>query len=101
MRVSSGDSRVQGGVTKTGNGHARRLLVEAAWHHRARIGPAAICGAAGTPAPPAARARGTPPTTACTPAGPVSTAQETPVVANAAIARELAGWCWSLAVMHD
>ena len=24
-----------------------------------------------------------------------------PVVANAAIARELAGWCWSLAVMHD
>ena len=24
-----------------------------------------------------------------------------PVVANAAIARELAGWCWSLAVMDD
>jgi hypothetical protein len=24
-----------------------------------------------------------------------------PVVANAAIARELAGWCWSLAVMPD
>jgi transposase len=23
------------------------------------------------------------------------------VVANAAIARELAGWCWSLAVMSD
>ena len=33
---SSGASRVQGSVTKTGNGHARRLLVEAAWHHRAR-----------------------------------------------------------------
>ncbi len=32
---SSGASRSQGGVTKTGNGHARRLLVEAAWHHRA------------------------------------------------------------------
>ena len=34
---SSGATRSQGGVTKTGNGHARRLLVEAAWHHRARI----------------------------------------------------------------
>ena len=33
---SSGTSRVQGAITKTGNTHARRLLVEAAWHHRAR-----------------------------------------------------------------
>ena len=24
-----------------------------------------------------------------------------PVIANVAIARELAGWCWSLAVMDD
>ena len=31
---SSGDSRSQGSITKTGNGHARRLLIEAAWHHR-------------------------------------------------------------------
>ena len=36
---SSGATRVQGGVTKTGNGHARRLLVEAAWHHRAPYRP--------------------------------------------------------------
>ena len=27
-------SRSQGSITKTGNTHARRLLVEAAWHHR-------------------------------------------------------------------
>ena len=33
---SSGASRVQGSITKTGNSHVRRLLVEAAWHHRAR-----------------------------------------------------------------
>ena len=32
---SSGQSRVQGSITKTGNAHVRRLLVEAAWHHRA------------------------------------------------------------------
>jgi hypothetical protein len=25
---------VQGGVTRTGNSHARRLLIEAAWHYR-------------------------------------------------------------------
>ncbi|WP_227000709.1 IS110 family RNA-guided transposase [Protaetiibacter intestinalis] len=33
---SSGQSRVHGPITKTGNGHTRRLLVEAAWHHRPR-----------------------------------------------------------------
>jgi hypothetical protein len=31
---SSGGRRSQGSITKTGNSHARRLLVEAAWHHR-------------------------------------------------------------------
>src|SRR5674536_232234 len=31
---SSGGSRSQGSITKTGNTHARRLLVEAAWQHR-------------------------------------------------------------------
>jgi len=27
--------------------------------------------------------------------------QKRPVIANVAIARELAGWCWSLAIMPD
>jgi transposase len=31
---SSGPTRRQGAITKTGSGHARRLLVEAAWHYR-------------------------------------------------------------------
>lgn len=31
---SSGDSRRQGGITKTGNGRARRALTEAAWAYR-------------------------------------------------------------------
>lgn len=30
---SSGESRKQGGITKTGNRHVRRLLIEAAWHY--------------------------------------------------------------------
>jgi transposase len=31
---SSGAKRRQGGITKAGNSHLRRLLVEAAWHYR-------------------------------------------------------------------
>lgn len=31
---SSGPSRTQGGITKSGNGHVRRMLVEAAWSYR-------------------------------------------------------------------
>ena len=31
---SSGTSRVQGSITKAGNTHVRRLLIESAWHHR-------------------------------------------------------------------
>jgi len=31
---SSGGQRRQGGITKTGNGHARRMLVESAWSYR-------------------------------------------------------------------
>jgi len=37
---SSGNTRRLGEITKTGNGHARRILIEAAWNYRfpARIG---------------------------------------------------------------
>ncbi len=31
---SSGQTRRQGAITKSGSRHARRLLVEAAWHYR-------------------------------------------------------------------
>ena len=33
---SSGEQRRQGSITKAGNAHVRRLLVEAAWHARRR-----------------------------------------------------------------
>ena len=32
--ASTGEQRRLGSITKTGSGHARRLLVEAAWHYR-------------------------------------------------------------------
>src|SRR4029079_3034742 len=31
---SSGMKHARGGITKTGNAHVRRVLVEAAWHYR-------------------------------------------------------------------
>jgi len=38
---ASGDSAHRGKITKTGNGHIRRVLVQAAWQYRhtARVGP--------------------------------------------------------------
>ena len=99
---SSGSTRVQGGVTKTGDGHARRLLIEAAWHHRARYRPGQDLRRRWDAASPAARARGQAANRRLH-ARWVSFDQrkKCPVVANAAIARELAGWCWSLAVLDD
>jgi transposase len=98
---SSGTSRAQGSITKTGSTHARRLLIEAAWHHRTRYLPGKTMHDRWELAPPAARTRGD--------AGNrrlhtrwvgFNLRRKKPVVANAAIARELAGWCWSLAVLE-
>jgi transposase len=99
---SSGQSRVQGSITKTGNSHVRRLLVEAAWHHRARYVVGKTMHDRWELATPAARARGD--------AGnrrlharwdTFRARRKRSVIANVAIARELAGWCWSLAVLEE
>lgn len=99
---SSGSSRVQGPITKTGNGHVRRLLVEAAWHHRSRYRPGKTMRDRWELATPAARARGD--------LGNrrlharwvrFIDRKKKNTIANTAIARELAGWCWSLAVMEE
>jgi transposase len=56
---SSGQQRSQGSITKAGNTHARRLLVEAAWHHRRDYrNPGAAMRARWNLASPAAKARG-------------------------------------------
>jgi len=99
---SSGASRVQGAITKTGNSHVRRLLIEAAWHHRAGYVVGKTMRDRWELASPAARARGD--------AGnrrlharwnTFRARRKRHVVANVAIARELAGWCWSLAVLEE
>jgi transposase len=99
---SSGTSRAQGPITKTGNTHVRRLLVEAAWHHRPHYTVGKTMRDRWDLAPAAARSRGD--------EGNRRLhhrwvrfigRRKQSTVANAAIARELAGWCWSLAVMED
>jgi transposase len=99
---SSGTQRWQGSITKTGNTHARRLLVEAAWHHRRTYRPTATMRARWDLASPAARARGHAGNHRLHQRWVEFTARhKKPVVANVAIARELAGWCWSLATLDD
>jgi transposase len=99
---SSGASRSQGGITKTGNGHARRLLVEAAWHHRpAYRAPGADLRRRWQQASPAARDRGRRANHRLhTRWAHFDARGKRSVVANAAIARELAGWSWPLAVLE-
>lgn len=81
----------------TGNSHVRRLLVEAAWHHRARYVVGTTMCDRWELASPAARARGD--------AGNRrlharwNTFRDPPQAASGRQrrdARELAGWCWSL-----
>ena len=98
-----------------GGDHARRVgsprpataTPAACWSRRPgttapRIGPGAICGAAGTRRPGGSRARGQAANRRLHARwARFDERKKRPVVANAAIARELAGWCWSLAVLDD
>ena len=97
---SSRQSRAQGEITKSGNGHARRLLVEAAWHHRPRYCAGKTMRDRWELAPAAARARGDAGNRRLHQRWVKFTERRKPnTVANVAIARELAVWCWSLAVL--
>jgi hypothetical protein len=96
-----GGGRNQGSITKTGNTHARRLLVEAAWHHQRLLRPASTAVALRrAKVSPAVRARGLAADQRLHRrwAGLTAPGKEPSVIA-VAVARELAGWCWSLATM--
>jgi transposase len=98
---SSGDRQHRGHLTKTGNRHARRLLVEAAWHYRHPPRRPARAAALSEHVPPAVSARAWQAQTRLhhrhrhlTSHGKRST------VATAAVARELAGFLWA-AMTHQ
>ena len=99
---SSGTSRVQGSITKTGNTHVRRLLVEAAWHHKPRYVVGKTMRDRWDLAPAAARIRGDEGNRRLHDRWVRFVARKKRnTIADVAIARALAGWCWSLAVMQD
>jgi transposase len=98
---SSGDRQHRGHLTKTGNRHARRLLIEAAWHYQHPARQAARAAAISEHVPPAVSARAWQAQIRLhhrhrhlTSHGKRST------VATAAIARELAGFLWA-AMTHQ
>jgi transposase len=94
---TTGTQRRLGAITKTGSGHARRLLVEAAWHYRKtpRVGKALTDRHDGQPAEAIAVAwsaqRRLHRTWQCLEAR----AKRRTLIAVAA-ARELAGFCWAI-----
>jgi transposase len=98
---SSGDRQHRGHLTKTGNRHARRLLVEAAWHYQHPPRRCTRTAALAEHVPPAVSARAWQAQIRLhhrhrhlTSNGKRST------VATAAVARELAGFLWA-AMTHQ
>jgi hypothetical protein len=102
---SSGESRSEGPITSSRRGRqhprppaaGRGCLAPPQALHR-RQDPARPVGA-GTGRRPRPRRPGQPPT--ARPVGTVRPPRKRAVTADVAIARELAGWCWSLAVIDD
>jgi transposase len=93
---SSGDSQRRGALTKAGNRHARRVLVEAAWHyrHRPTLGRALAHRSEGQPPAVVAQAWRAPQRLHRRYRHLVGHGQRTPI-AVAAVARELVGFVWA------
>jgi transposase len=94
---TTGQQRRQGAITKTGSGHARRLLVEAAWHYRKHpaIGKALTDRQAGQPAEAVAVAWSAQRRLHRTWTRLEQRAKRRTIIAVAA-ARELTGFCWAV-----
>lgn len=97
---STGGRRQLGAITKTGNTHARRLLVEAAWHQRRPLRASAALERRRQGQPAAVRARADASTRRLHARWHAleSRGKRRTIVA-VAVARELAGHCWALATM--
>ena len=93
---SSGDSHRRGALTKAGNSHARRVLVEAAWHyrHRPTVGRALALRSQGQPPAIVAQAWRAQQRLHRRYRHLVGHGKRSPV-AVAAVARELVGFIWA------
>jgi transposase len=94
---TTGQQRRLGSITKTGSGHARRLLVEAAWHYRSRprIGKALTDRQQHQPAEAIAVAWSAQQRLHRTWTRLEARAKRRTIIAVAA-ARELSGFCWAV-----
>jgi transposase len=94
---TTGEQRRLGAITKTGSGHARRLLVEAAWHYRPRpqIGKALSDRQDGQPAHAIAVSWSAQQRLHRTWQRLEQRGKRRTIIAVAA-ARELAGFCWAI-----
>jgi transposase len=97
---SSGERRRLGSITKTGNTHARRLLVEAAWHQRRPLRESATLAQRRQGQPAAVRARADQSARRLHARWHALEGRgKRRTVVAVAVARELAGHCWALATM--
>jgi transposase len=99
---TTGSQRRLGAITKTGSGHARRLLVEAAWHYRVRprIGTTLKRRHHGQPAEAIAIAWSAQRRLHGTWTRLEARAKRRTIIAVAA-ARELAGFCWAITQIQE
>ena len=95
---SSGGTRRQGGITKAGNGVARRMLIEAAWSYRfpARIGREQLLRQESL-AKPIRDIAWKAQERLCRRYRKLAQTGKLPTVVTAAIARELSGFIWAIA----
>ena len=95
---STGESRRLGSITRSGSRHARRLLVEAAWHYRnpPRVGPEIERRQEGQPAEAVAIAWSAQRRLHRTWSRLQRRNKRRTLIA-VAVARELAGFCWAIA----
>ena len=97
---SSGERRRQGGISKTGNTHARRLLIEAAWHQRRPSLRSVTLERRRNGKPPAVQAQADRSARRLYGRWQALEARGKPrSIVVVAVARELAGHCWALATM--
>jgi transposase len=97
---STGQRRRLGAITKTGNTHARRLLVEAAWHQRRPLRASQTLERRRNGQPAAVRARAERSARRLHDRWQALERRgKRRTVVAVAVARELAGHCWALATM--
>jgi transposase len=96
---SSGTKQARGAITKTGNAHVRRVLVEAAWHYRHRpfVGRALRRRQEGAPAAAIAQAW-TAQQRLHRRYHRLTSRRKPPSLVNTAVARELTGFVWAALV---